>query len=804
MAYDDEALEYHRLPRPGKLSVVPTKPCLSQRDLSLAYTPGVAVPCLKIAANPADAYQYTNKGNLVAVVSNGTAVLGLGDIGPLAGKPVMEGKAVLFQRFAAIDVFDIELDTHDPDDIIRVCELLAPTFGGINLEDIRAPECFYIEEELKKRLSIPVFHDDQHGTAIISGAALLNALEIIGKDVAKLKVVFSGAGAAGIACAKFYEALGVRHENVLLCDSRSVLYRGREDLDPAHPKYNPYKAYFAQDTDARTLADAFDGADAFVGVSVANLVTRDMVRSMAERPIVFAMANPDPEITYEDARAVRPDVVMATGRSDYPNQVNNVLGFPFIFRGALDVGASTINESMKIAAAKALAAVAKESVPDVVLRAYNVDRLQFGPDYLIPKPFDPRVLTTEALAVAKAAVESGVARWPVDDWDGYRDRLERLLGPERDTVRRLIHQAQRRPKRIVFGEGDDEKVLRAAQIILDEGIGIPVLLADPKVVARKTLELGLRLHDVEVVRPADSPLHESFATAYHGLRARKGISMEDARRDMGRRSYFGPMMVRQGEADVFISGRTRYYPAAIQPMLRVMSDRIKGHTIAGAHVVIHNGKHYFLADTSVNLEPTSEQLVDIVEDIYEFVTGLGIEPKIALLSFSNFGSVRSASSDKMRRTAEQLHRKHPTWAVDGEIQADVAVLPDLLATDYPFARIGGGANCLIFPNLDAANIAFRLLRSLGGLTMIGPVLTGLDLPMHIVQRGASAEDIVHIAAIGAVQAEPWPKTGETAALALKRASSGGGTGTAARSSTRLRTEDAIRPRSAGAKKGRPS
>ncbi len=447
MAYDEEALDYHRLPQPGKISVTATKPCQTQQDLSLAYTPGVAVPCLKIAANPADAYEYTNKGNLVAVISNGTAVLGLGNIGPLAGKPVMEGKAVLFKRFAGVDAFDIELQTEDPDEIIRICEVLSPTFGGINLEDIKAPECFRIEEDLKSRLDIPVFHDDQHGTAVISGAALLNAMEVTGKDIGAVKVVFNGAGAAGIACARFYEELGVKHENVLLCDTQGLLYRGREDLAPDHPKYNPNKAYFMQDTGARTLADALEGADVFCGVSVANLVTRDMVRSMARAPIVFAMANPDPEITYEDAKASCPDVVMATGRSDYPNQVNNVLGFPFIFRGALDVHARCINEPMKVSAARALAALAKENVPDVVLRAYKLTELKFGPDYLIPKPFDPRVLTWEALAVAKAAVESGVARRAIEDWDAYRDHLAQLLGPKRVTVRRMVRQPQPRVKR---------------------------------------------------------------------------------------------------------------------------------------------------------------------------------------------------------------------------------------------------------------------------------------------------------------------------------------------------------------------
>jgi malate dehydrogenase (oxaloacetate-decarboxylating)(NADP+) len=752
MSYDQDSLEYHQHPKPGKLSVVPTKPCLTQRDLALAYTPGVAAPCLAIAAEPDASYQYTNKGNLVAVVSNGTAVLGLGDIGALAGKPVMEGKGVLFKRFAGVDVFDIELGTRDPADIIHACQLMAPTFGGINLEDIRAPECFHIESELQRRLDIPVFHDDQHGTAIISGATLLNALELIGKSIADIKVVFSGAGAAGIACARFYEQLGVRHENVLLCDSKGVLYDGREDLDPGHPRYNPYKAYFSQATEARSLADALRGADAFAGVSVADLVTPEMLSTMADRPIVFAMANPDPEIDFELARQTRADAIIATGRSDYPNQVNNVLGFPFIFRGALDVRARAINEEMKVAAAHALASLAKEDVPDVVLQAYGVERLRFGPDYLIPKPFDPRVLTWEALAVAKAAVDSGVARRPIEDWEGYRDQLERYLGAERETVRRLIHRAQRCPKRIVFAEGEDHKVLRAAQILLDEKIGVPVLLGKASAIEQARCETGLELRGAEVVEPELSPLFDDYVEEYFRLRCRKGVRRDEALREMSTRSHFGPMMVRMGAGEVFISGRTRYYPSAIRPMLRVMSDRTGSRTIAGAHIVVKEGRHYLIADTSVNIEPTVDQLVAIAEQTHGLAIELGMEPRLALLSFSSFGSVRSSSSDRMRAAVEELWAKHPAWSVDGEIQADIAVLPELLA-DYPFCNLKDGANCLIFPNLDAANIAFRLLRGLGELTLIGPVLTGLDAPMHILQRGASVEDIVHIAAIGATQAQ---------------------------------------------------
>lgn len=761
MSLDSEARQYHQFPRPGKLATVPTKPCITQRDLALAYTPGVAVPCLDIQKELDSAYQYTNKGNLVAVVSNGTAVLGLGNIGALAGKPVMEGKGVLFKRFAAVDVFDLELNTKDPEEIIRTCEILSPTFGGINLEDIRAPECFHIEEELQKRLDIPVFHDDQHGTAIISGAALLNAIELVKKDISKIRVVFSGAGAAGIACAKFYEQLGVKHENVFLIDTKGVIHEGREDMDKSHPRYNPYKAYFCQKTDRRTLADAMKDADAFAGVSVANLVTQDMVRSMAKDPIIFAMANPDPEITYPAACEARSDVIMATGRSDYPNQVNNVLGFPFIFRGALDVRARAINEDMKVAAAKALADLAKEDVPDVVLRAYHADRLRFGPEYLIPKPFDPRVLTWEAAAVAKAAVETGLARKKIEDWDAYRDELEKLLGAERETVRRLIHQAQRRPKRIVFGEGDDEKVLRAAQIILEEKIGKPVLLGNKDRITTKQKDLGLALEGTEIIDPTTSPLLPNLAERFYQIRCRKGVTRYDAERYVAGRSYFGPMMIREGEADVFISGRTRYYPEAIRPMLRVLSDRIQGHVIGGVYIAIKDGKHFFLADTAVNIDPSAEQLVDIAENVHNLANDLGTDPKLAFLSFSSFGSVKSPSSNKMRHAAAILSDKHPSWYVDGEVQADVAVLPQILSEEFPFAKILGGANCLIFPNLDSANIAFRLLRSLGGMTVIGPVLCGLDLPMHILERGASPEDIVHIAAIGAVQADSTRKVSST-------------------------------------------
>ena len=751
MAYDQAALEYHSMPTPGKIRVVPSKPCATQRDLSLAYTPGVAVPCLHIEKNPEDAYKYTSKGNLVAVVSNGTAVLGLGDIGALAGKPVMEGKGVLFKRFANVDVFDIELNTHNADEIIRACELLEPTFGGINLEDIKAPECFYIEETLKERLNIPVFHDDQHGTAIISGAALVNACEFIGKDIGKIRLVVNGAGAAGIACAKFYESLGVKHANILMVDSKGVIFDGREDMDPKHPKFNKYKAYFAAKTKARSLEDAMDGADAFSGVSVANVVNRKMVQSMAKNPIIMAMANPDPEITYPEAVAARKDVIMATGRSDYPNQVNNVLGFPFIFRGALDVRATAINEEMKVAAARALAQLAKEDVPDSVFRAYGVKSMHFGREYLIPKPFDPRVLTWEATAVARAAVETGVARIKVTDWDAYRDRLEEMLGAERRTIRRLVHVAQKVTSRIVFAEGTDEKVLRASQILLDEGIGTPVLLGGLEEIEEKKKELGLPLKGAEIIEPRKSALIDKYVQRYYGLRQRKGIDKSQALRDMRQPFYFGPMMVREGDAEVYVSGRSNYYPAAIRPMLTVTSDLKTHGVVAGVYMLVVNDQTIFLTDTAVNIDPTSEQLVAIAEDVHDLAADFGFDPRIALLSFSNFGTVRHEKTLKIRKAVEMLWEKHPDWQVDGELQADTAVSSELLREHFPFSKLTGGANCLVFPDLNSANIAFRLLGALGDARTVGPIITGVGIPMHVLTSDSSVDDIVNIAAIGVVQ-----------------------------------------------------
>ena len=667
MIRKQDALDYHSQGRRGKIEVVPSKPCQTQRDLSLAYTPGVAEPCREIHANPDDAYLYTAKGNLVAVVSNGTAVLGLGNIGALAGKPVMEGKGVLFKRFADIDVFDIELKTQNPDDIIKAVELLEPTFGGINLEDIKAPECFYIEEQLKKTMNIPVFHDDQHGTAIISGAALLNALEITGKKIEDVRIVFSGAGAAGIACAKHYEKLGAQRKNMILVDTKGIVYKGRKE------GMNPYKEYFAVDTDRRTLDDAMKGADVFCGVSAKGIVSKEMVRSMADKPIVFAMANPDPEITFEDALSVRDDIIMATGRSDYPNQVNNVLGFPFIFRGALDVRAMAINDEMKIAATMALANLAKEDVPDSVVRAYGVKRIEFGKDYIIPKPFDPRVLWWEATAVAKAAMETGVARNPIKDVEAYRDMLEARLGKSREGMRFFIHRAQSDPKRIVFSEGEEEKILRAASIIAEERIAKPILLGSRTLINQRIKELGLEMDGVEIINPSKSVSHDAYVTAYFAMRQRKGITKFDAERNMRTHNVFGMMMVQQGDADGLISGLTQHYPDTVRPALRIIGKREGVGTIAGLYMLVFKNQTIFIADATVNIDPSAEELAEIALLTAEKVKQLGIEPSIAMLSFSNFGSTRHPFTEKMKRATDLVKKQAPDLMIDGEMMADTAV-----------------------------------------------------------------------------------------------------------------------------------
>ena len=747
MIRKQEALDYHSQGRRGKVEVVPSKPCQTQRDLSLAYTPGVAEPCREIEHNPEDAYLYTAKGNLVGVVSNGTAVLGLGDIGALAGKPVMEGKGVLFKRFADIDVFDIELNSHNPEEIIRAVQMLEPTFGGINLEDIKAPDCFYIEETLKKTMNIPVFHDDQHGTAIISGAALMNALEVAGKKIENVKVVFSGAGAAGIACAKLYEKLGVKRENILLVDTKGVVYKGRTE------GMNPYKEYFAANTNARTLADALKGADVFCGVSAKGVVSKEMVRSMADHPIVFAMANPDPEITYDDAVSARDDIIMATGRSDYPNQVNNVLGFPFIFRGALDVRASVINDEMKIAASRALSQLAKQDVPDSVIRAYGGKRIEFGKEYIIPKPFDPRVLIWEATAVARAAMETGVARKPLADIESYKDVLEARLGKSREVMRFFIHKAQKAPKRIVFPEGEEEKILRAAQIILDDNIGVPILLGSRTLIHQRIKDLGLELNAAEVVNPSKSPKFDEYVTAYYQMRQRKGATRFDAERMVATHNVFGMMMVQRGDADGLISGLTQHYPATVRPALQIIGTREGVKRIGGLYMLIFKNQTVFIADATVNIEPTAEDLAEIALLTAEKVRQFNIVPKIAMLSFSNFGSTDHPLAAKVRTAVNIVKQRAPQLAIDGEMQADTATMPEILSELYPFSSIQGGANVLICPDLTSANIAYKLLKCLGGAVAIGPILMGIKKPVYLLVPGNDVSDIVNITAMAVFESQ---------------------------------------------------
>ena len=742
-----DALDYHSLGRKGKIEVIATKPCATQRDLSLAYTPGVAEPCREIAANLADVYKYTAKGNLVAVISNGTAVLGLGDIGPEAGKPVMEGKGVLFKRFADIDVFDIEINTHDPEEVIRIVRALEPTFGGINLEDIKAPECFRIEEECKRTMKIPVFHDDQHGTAIISGAGLVNALEIVGKKVDQVKVVFSGAGAAGIACAKFYLLLGVKRENLILVDTNGVVYKGREK------GMNPYKEFFAADTKARTLADAVKDADVFAGVSVKGVLTKEMVRTMAKDPIIFAMANPDPEITVEDAKDARKDVIIATGRSDYPNQVNNVLGFPFIFRGALDVMATAINDEMKLAASHALATLAKEDVPDSVIKAYGGQNFRFGRDYIIPKPLDPRVLLWEAPAVAKAAMATGVARKPIENLEAYRDALESRFGRSKELMRMIIHKAQRAPKKIVFPEGSEEKILRASQIILDEEIAKPILLGDRKVIEERTKMLELDLAGAEIVDPANSQKYDEYVSKFYELRKRKGVTRMDARNNVRRPINYGMMMVHAGEADGLVAGLTQHYPSTIRPALQIIKSRPGTSTIAGLYMLIFQHDVKFITDATVNFDPTAEQLADIAILAAAKVRSFDIEPKIAMLSFSNFGSTSHPQAEKMARAAELVKRKAPDLIVDGEMMADTAVSPEILESLYPFSALKGAANVLVCPTLESANIAYKLLGKLGGAELVGPILLGIRKPVYLLIPGNEVADIVNVTAMAVRDAQ---------------------------------------------------
>jgi malate dehydrogenase (oxaloacetate-decarboxylating)(NADP+) len=740
-----EALDYHSQGRPGKIQIALTKPCKTQLDLSLAYTPGVAEPCLDIAKNPDDAYKYTARGNLVAVVSNGTAVLGLGNIGPLAGKPVMEGKGVLFKAFADVDVFDLDINAPAPKDIIAFCKMLEPTVGGINLEDIKAPDCFEVEEALIDALDIPVFHDDQHGTAIISGAALINAAELIGKRLEDLVVVFSGAGASAIATANHYIRLGVKREHVTIVDTKGVVHAGRTDL-------NKYKQAFARKTDARDLKDALVGADVLVGLSVAGAVTADMLKGMAPKPIVFALANPTPEIMPEDARAARPDAVIATGRSDYPNQVNNVLGFPFIFRGALDVHARKINEAMKMAATHALAQLAKQDVPDAVRTAYGVERLHFGTDYLIPKPLDPRVLLWEAPAVAEAAMKTGVARKTID-LDAYRGELEARLGYARALMRGLTARAAARPQRIVFSEGWDPRVLRAARILADEKIAKPILVGDPAQIAAVAEDAEVPLDNIPVVNPRQAEAKERYAQALWQRRQRKGLTLGAARHLLEHPHYFSSMMVAQGEADAMVGGVEEYYPDKLHAPLQAVGVDPEVGILAGVFMMVVEKNVYFIADTTVNEDPDAPTLAKIGSETARLVRRLGVTPRVAFLSFSNFGSARSPGSSKVAEAVRLLRASEPDLEADGEMMAETALEAGILKGSYPFSHLTGPANVLIFPDLNSGNIGYQLLKSIGRAEAIGPILVGMGRPVHILQRSVQAQDVINTAVIAAVDAQ---------------------------------------------------
>ncbi len=746
MIRKNDALNYHSEGRKGKIEVKSTKPCATQRDLSLAYTPGVAEPCREIEKNPEDAYKYTAKGNLVAVVTNGSAVLGLGNIGPLAGKPVMEGKGVLFKRFGDVDVFDIELNSQNPEDIIQACKLLEPTFGGINLEDIKAPDCFHIEETLIEEMNIPVFHDDQHGTAIISGAALINALEIVNKKIEEVKVVFNGAGAAGIACAKLYVALGVSKKNILLCDSRGVIYKGREK------GMNKYKEDFAVETEARTLEEAFAGADVFCGVSVADCVTSDMVKSMNKNPIVFAMANPDPEITYDDAVQARNDIIMATGRSDFPNQVNNVLGFPFIFRGALDVRAKAINMEMKMAASYALAKLAKEPIPDSVKEAYSGEQIEYGPEYIIPKPFDPRVLLWVAPAVAKTAIDTGVARKTLD-MGKYHEELEARLGRSEGVMRAIYSKAKSNPKRIVFPEGNHPKILHSAQILVDEKIAEPILLGEENYIMDVAKAESIDLTGIKIIDPSESQYFDRYVDEFLSLRQRRGITSREAVKCMRDKTYFGSMMVRMNDADGFVCGLTQHYPDTIKPALEVCRLREGISQVSGLYIMIFEKRILFLADTHVNTEPNEEELAEIAMCSAEVARDFDIEPRIAMLSFSNFGSAQNPKSNRVARAVEIVRNLDPDLMIDGEMQADTAIVPEIIEKRFPFSTLKKEANVLIFPDLQSGNISYKLLRRLAEAEGIGPILMGMNKAVHVLQPGSDVNEIVHMAAFAVVDAQ---------------------------------------------------
>ncbi|HSU28169.1 MAG TPA: NADP-dependent malic enzyme [Chitinophagaceae bacterium] len=750
-----QALEYHSKGRPGKIEVVPTKEAKTQRDLSLAYSPGVAEPCKEIALHKEDVYKYTAKGNLVAVISNGTAVLGLGDIGPEAGKPVMEGKGVLFKIFADIDVFDIEINEKDPEKFVQIVKALEPTFGGINLEDIKAPECFYIERKLKEQLSIPVMHDDQHGTAIISAAALLNALEIQKKKIDKVKFVVNGAGAAAMACIMLYESLGAKHENFLVFDRKGVLHKERSDLEE-------FKQKFANAKGPLSLDQAMKDADVFIGLSAGNTVTIDMVKSMARNPIVFAMANPDPEISWEDATSARKDVIMATGRSDYPNQVNNVLGFPYIFRGALDVRATQINEPMKLAAVKALAELAKTPVPDIVNMAYNEKNITFGENYIIPKPVDPRLLSTVAPAVAKAAIDSGVAQYPITDWDGYITNLNKRLGLDNQVMRVIGNKARSAPKRIVFAEADNIKILKAAQLIFDEGIGYPILLGDEIKIRDIAKANGIDIEGFPIYDPRSDAREEkrnAYAEIFFKKRGRRGFNAYEAKKVMKDRNYYGCMMVECGDADAMISGLAKNYPDTIRPALQTIGTEDGVKKIAGMYLMLAKRGPLFLADTTVNFNPTAEELADITIMVAREVKNFNIIPRIAMLSYSNFGSSNSPEARLVAEARAIVKRKMPNLVVDGEMQASVAFNNDLIKENYPFCELlDKEVNTLIFPNLAAGNIAYNLMKELETADAVGPILLGLKKPVHILQLGSSVRSILNMALIAVVDAQIKSKT----------------------------------------------
>ncbi|MFM7388273.1 MAG: NADP-dependent malic enzyme [Bacteroidota bacterium] len=745
-----DALDYHASGRPGKIEVIPTKPYSSQRDLSLAYSPGVAEPCLKIAENKDDVYKYTSKSNLVAVISNGTAVLGLGDIGPEASKPVMEGKGLLFKIFADIDVFDIEIDAKDPELFIQTVKAIAPTFGGINLEDIKAPEAFEIERRLKEELDIPIMHDDQHGTAIISSAALLNALELARKRIDRIKVVISGAGASALSCANLYVALGVKVSNIYMYDSKGLIGAFRDDLDEmksffgVHPKDVPFDL-------------AFKGADVFLGLSRGGLVSKEMIKKMAKDPIVFALANPDPEISYKDATSVRKDIIMATGRSDHPNQVNNVLGFPFIFRGALDVRATTINEAMKLAAVKAIASLAKETIPEEVIQAYGEKNISFGREQIIPKPLDPRLIYSVAPAVARAAMESGVAKNPIKDWNRYEAELKARLGLDNELVRNITSKAQSNPKKVVFAEADNIKILKAAQVAYDEGIAFPILLGERKIIVQLMEEYGVELPDATIIDPKSDEEEErrtNFGKEHLSRRKRKGITEFEAIKIMRERNHYGAMMVDMGMADAMITGLTRSYRSSVRPLLQIVGLEANVKTAAGMYILNTKRGPLFLADTTVNLNPSAEQIAEITVNVVKTIQKLKVKPVVALLSYSNFGSSPGPDSEKMKDAVDNLHRNHPNLVVDGEIQANFALSSELLMEKFPFSNLANKeVNTLIFPNLSAGNISYKLLQQMTDSDSIGPILIGLRKSIHVVQLGASVREIINMVKIAVIDAQ---------------------------------------------------